>query len=59
MQSAAGWLGMSAGLRAVAGAPSLDAQRAAWEALWLVRLLRALPAWLLTFVADLAGLLLL
>ena len=59
IQGAAAWLGMGARLRAAATAPTLEAQRAGWEALWLVRLLRALPAWLLTFVADLAGLLLL
>lgn len=59
VQSAASWLGMGKGLAAVAAAPSLQEQRAAWEALWLVRLLRALPVLLLSVIADIAGLLLL
>jgi hypothetical protein len=41
----------------VAEAPTLEAQRAAWEALWVVRLLRAVPAWALSIIADFAALL--
>lgn len=57
VQHMASWLGMGRGLQAVAQAPTLADQRAAWERLWLVRLLRAAPAWLLSVIADLAGML--
>lgn len=52
-----GWLGMGRQWQAVATAPSLEAQRAAWERLWVVRLLRSVPAWLLSLIADFVALL--
>lgn len=57
VRSAAFWLGMGRQWDAVAEAPTLEAQRAAWEALWLVRLLRAVPTWLAPLLADVAQLL--
>ncbi len=41
----------------MAEAPTLAAQRAAWEALWVVRLLRSVPAWALSIIADCTALL--
>lgn len=55
VQRAAAWLGMSGQLAAVAAAPTLEEQRAAWARVWLVRMLRAMPAWLLSLFADFAG----
>lgn len=57
VQSLASWLGMGRAVAAVAAAPTLKAQRAGWEALWVVRLLRAVPAWALSIIADFAALL--
>lgn len=57
VQALAGWLGMGRQWRAVATAPSLQAQREAFERMWLVRLLRAAPPLLLSVIADFAALL--
>ncbi len=57
VQSMAAWLGMGRQVAAVAAAPSLLEQRARWEALWVVRLLRAVPTWALSIIADFAALL--
>ncbi len=57
VQRMAAWLGMGRGWAAVAEAPTLAAQRAAWEALWVVRLLRSVPAWALSIIADCTALL--
>ena len=56
-QTLAWALGMGGQWRALAGTASLEQQRAVWQSMWLVRLLRALPAWLLGLVADLTALL--
>jgi hypothetical protein len=57
VQQLASWLGMGRQWAAVAEAPTLEAQRQAWEALWVVRLLRAVPAWALSLIADFAAVL--
>ena len=57
VQTLASWLGMGRQWRAVANAPSLQAQRDAFEQLWVVRLLRAAPPLLLSVIADFAALL--
>ena len=57
VQSLASWLGMGRQWQAVAAAPTLQEQRAAWESMWVVRLLRAAPVWLLSLIADFAALL--
>ncbi|KAL4857543.1 DNA mismatch repair protein 6 [Chlorella vulgaris] len=57
VQQLARWLGMGRQWTAVAEAPTLEAQRQAWEALWVVRLLRAVPAWALSLIADFAAVL--
>lgn len=57
VRSAAFWLGMGRQWDALAAAPTLEAQRAAWEALWLVRALRTVPAWLAPLLANAAQLL--
>ncbi|KAL4451296.1 hypothetical protein ABPG77_009368 [Micractinium sp. CCAP 211/92] len=57
VQTLAQWLGMGRQWRAVATAPSLQAQREAFEQLWVVRLLRVAPPLLLSLIADFAALL--
>ena len=50
-------LGLGAAVQRVATAPTLEEQRAAWEAAWPVRLLRSGPAWLVNALVGLVSLL--
>ena len=52
MQLLAGWLGLRKQVHEMAYAPTLTAQRKAWEGMWVVRLLHAAPAWLLGVIAG-------
>ncbi len=50
-------LGLGGAVLRVATAPTLEDQRAAWEAAWPVRLLRSGPAWLVNALISLVSLL--
>ena len=47
-------LGLNRGMRRLVEAPSLEAQVAAWEGLWVVRFLIHAPAWLTAVVVRIA-----
>jgi betaine lipid synthase len=57
VQLLAAMLGLSRTAHAIYEARTLEEQRTAWDASWIVRLLRMLPGWLLNLVADFAALL--
>ena len=50
MQTLAQLLGMGGAMRALGEAPTLAAQRAAWDGAWFVRFCHQAPAWLVDFV---------
>ncbi len=57
MQLLANWLGMGEAMDRLAHAPTLSAQRAAWESAWFISFCLRAPAWLVDAATRLLALL--
>jgi hypothetical protein len=57
MQLLANWLGMGEAMDRLAHAPTLAAQRAAWESAWFISFCLRAPAWLVDAATRLLALL--